>query len=64
MKFKKKNFGGDCPKFTMPPVMVGGGFTLIAEQAGKSPKAGLSLQEHWLWWMRASERLRLLLQVV
>ena len=35
MKFKKKNFGGDCPKFTMPPVMVGGGFTLIAEQADK-----------------------------
>lgn len=38
MKFKKKNFGGDCPKFTMPPVMVGGGFTLIAEQAGKIPE--------------------------
>ena len=37
-KFKKKNFGGDCPKFTMPPVMVGGGFTLIAEQAGKIPE--------------------------
>ena len=64
MKFKKKNFGGDCPKFTMPPVMVGGGFTLIAEQAGKIPEGWVIPTGTRLWRMRASERLRLLLQVV